>query len=151
MLLASIPTEPWDILFTPSFWWFLAVVVVLIVVERIVSWTARRTVTRLNLSKSAANNNYCCQIDTYGYGCYRSFAFVWSVYSLRVAGRSNRFTGNSFCPVPVAFAPECRCRNLYSGHSTLFCRRLCANRDNEGIVEEVTINYIDCMDLTELL
>lgn len=56
MLFGSIPTETWDILFTPSFWLFLALVVVLAVVERAASWIIRKTTVRLNLPLSVANN-----------------------------------------------------------------------------------------------
>ncbi len=56
LLFGLIPTEPWDIFLTPSFWWFVVLVIVLIVVERVISWVARRTVVRLNLPKTAANN-----------------------------------------------------------------------------------------------
>ena len=56
LLFGFLPTEPWDILFTQSFWWFVVFVVALIIVERVVSWAARRAVTRLNLPREAANN-----------------------------------------------------------------------------------------------
>ncbi|MFB0561229.1 MAG: mechanosensitive ion channel domain-containing protein [Candidatus Lokiarchaeia archaeon] len=56
LLFGFLPTEPWDILLTPSFWWFVVFVVALIIVERVISWAARRAVTRLNLPREAANN-----------------------------------------------------------------------------------------------
>lgn len=56
LLFGVIPTEPWDILFTQSFWLFIIFILILIVVERVIAWAARRSVTRLGLPRSAANN-----------------------------------------------------------------------------------------------
>ncbi len=55
-VIFGIPQSYWDLPSTPSFWGFLILIAGLIVVERVISWVARRTVVRLNLPKSAANN-----------------------------------------------------------------------------------------------
>nr|MDO8078161.1 mechanosensitive ion channel [Candidatus Freyarchaeota archaeon] len=120
----------------------MAVVVVLIVVERIVSWTARRTVTRLNLPKSAANNIITVVrliLIVTGVTAALPLFGVFIPSELLVALTASLATAFALF---LSFSLQ----NVVAGIYILITQPFSVGDyvrigDNEGIVEEVTINY----------
>lgn len=142
MLFGSIPTEPWDVFLTPSFWWFVIFVVALIVIERVVSWVARRAVVSLNLPKSAANNLIIVVRIVLIVIAITSALPLFGVFipsELLVAITASLSTA-------VALFISFSLSNVVAGIYLLATRPFAVGDyvrigNNEGIVEEISINY----------
>ncbi|MEM2134969.1 MAG: mechanosensitive ion channel [Candidatus Jordarchaeaceae archaeon] len=142
LLFGVIPTQPWDILLTPAFWWFVVLVIALIITERIIFVVARRTVIRLNLPRTAANNVMIgvriiilVIIIT---GALPLFG-VFIPSELLVALTASLSTA-------VALFISFSLQNVVAGFYILISRPFSVGDyvkigANEGIVDEITINY----------
>ncbi len=142
LLFGLIPTEPWDVLLTPSFWWFIVLVIILIIVERVISWVARRTVTRLNLPRSAANNVMIAVRVIIFVIAITAALPIFGVFipsELLVALTASLATA-------IALFISFSLTNVVAGFYILITRPFSVGDyvklgNTEGIVEEISINY----------
>lgn len=142
LLFGVIPTEPWDILLTPAFWWFVILITALIIAERIISWVARRTVTRLNLPRSAANNvmiGIRIIIIVIAITAALPLFGVFIPSELLVALTASLSTA-------IALFLSFSLQNVVAGFYILITRPFSVGDyvkigGTEGIVEEITVNY----------